>query len=571
MILVAGASRDFTGVAKSVKATEFWVGEQIADVEFTDLNGTTQRLSDLQSARAIVIAMHRHDCPLSQKYSPALKAVIEDFKAESVEFLIVNTDSFASTEVLKQASKHYQFGIPYLPDFESRMAKALNAQTTTEVFVLDRARTLRYRGPIDDQHGIGTSLPAPKQPLLRKALEAVLQDREVEEKAFESPGCLLGLQIDSEDLSQVTFHTRVSRILQTNCQTCHRPQGVAPFSLISYQDAVGHGSMIQWMVNSGAMPPWFAHPSVGVWKNDRRLTARDKRALFHWLKNNHPEGDPKEAPLTRVWPEGWNIGKPDLILTTDKAYSIPASGVLPYEYTTILHGLTEDKWVKAIEIRPTHPAVVHHVIALVKEQGENAPEEVTGFFGVYVPGQTFVIYPDSLGRKLTKSSKIFLQIHYTPNGTAVEDRPEIGIVYHKNPPQRELDAHSCYTYNFAIPPHDPNYEVKATRSFEKRTRIFSFLPHMHLRGKAFRVELEFPDGTIERVLEVPKYDFNWQLLYELRQPIDVPAGTKMNCTAWYDNSEGNPYNPDPDSEVKYGEQTSEEMMFGFFESTALEP
>ena len=381
----------------------------------------------------------------------------------------------------------------------------------------------------------------------------------------------------------VTFTKEVLPILQKRCQDCHRPGEAAPMSLLTYQDARPWAKAIRQAVLTKKMPPWFADPHYGKFANDRSLSQSEIDTIVSWIDAGAKEGNPKDAPAPREFVEGWNIGRPDLVLEMPNAFEIPATGTIEYQYVILPTNLTQDTWIQANEVRPSNRAVMHHVIAFIREPGSkwmadakpgvpfvpprgNRGGALASALGGYVPGQV-VVSPAGFPRRailLKAGSDIVLQLHYTTNGKAATDKTKVGIVFAKEPPAIRLVGGNAALLRLAIPPGDSNYQVQASSTLQYDCDLVSMMPHAHLRGKAFEYRILRPDGTTETVLKVPQYNFNWQLTYYLAQPIHLTKGTKIEVTAWYDNSANNPFNPDPAKEVHWGEQTWEEMMMGYF-------
>lgn len=545
-----------------LKPADYAVGRLVADLSFTDLDGKAGKLSDYRGYDALVIALNHLTCPIARKYAPTLNAIHKEYAARNVAFLIVNVDQHATVQELRDGIRELGFTARYLPDLHNEISAALFAKSTTEVFVLDKARTLIYRGPFDDQFGIGYSLPAPRKHLLKDALNAHLGGKQIPCPAWSAPGCLMDLDVPSNE-PPATYHNRISRIVQHHCQRCHRTGEIAPFPLMNYQDIQRVAPTIDYMVTKKLMPPWFANPAYGDWANDPTLAASDREVFLKWLKGDMPQGDPADAPLPIAWTPGWKIGEPDAVIELPAPIQIPETGVMPYQYVTVDNPFPEDKWVGALEIRPTAPTVVHHVLVFLKLPGQNELG-VDNYFAAMVPGNAATELPKGVGKKLPKDAKLIFQLHYTPVGVATQDRTKLGLKFLPTPPAHEMVATAVYTKKFLIPAGHPNYEVSAEHVFKERARLFSFMPHMHLRGKAFRYELIRPDGTSEVLLDVPQYNFNWQLSYERREPLDVEVGTRIKATGWFDNSDQNPSNPDPTVDVGFGEQTTDEMMIGYF-------
>jgi mono/diheme cytochrome c family protein len=360
-----------------------------------------------------------------------------------------------------------------------------------------------------------------------------------------------------KDASAVTFTKDVAPIFYRNCAQCHRPGEIAPMSLLTYKDARPWARSIREKVAARDMPPWHADPRYGEFSNDRRLSQRDVDTIVAWVDQGAKEGDAKDLPASPAFTEGWNIGKPDEVFYLPQEYEVPASGVVEYKYFTVPTNFKEDKWIQAAEIRPGNRAVVHHIIVFAQKAGEQ--RLLVG----YAPGEQPAVIPAGLARKIPAGSNLIFQVHYTPTGVAGKDRSYVGFIFTKEPPKNEIVTRPVLNARFVIPAGDPNYQVESTYTFNEDSHIQSLMPHMHLRGKDFQFKLTYPDGTSKIILSVPKYDFSWQSYYILKEPVAAPKGARLDCLAHFDNSEQNKYNPDPRKEVRWGDQTWEEMMIGW--------
>jgi mono/diheme cytochrome c family protein len=364
-----------------------------------------------------------------------------------------------------------------------------------------------------------------------------------------------------------TFAKNVAPILYKSCAECHRPSGIAPMSLIEYKEVRPWAKSIRERVVDRTMPPWFADPKHGEFANDPSLTQAEIDTIRAWVDAGSPNGDDKDLPPAPKFIEGWTIGTPDKVLTMREEASIPAEGVVPYRYYRIPTDFTEDKWIQAIEIKPGDRRVVHHVIAMYTSSaasGNGSGAARAGGLGGITPNKTGIVYPQGTARLLRKGSNIILQMHYTTIGEATKDRTSVGLIFAKEAPKRVLGGGQVMNLGFVIPPGAPNHEVKASKTFQEDTYLIAMMPHMHVRGKDFTYTVTYPDGRSEIILHVPKYDFDWQLTYELKKPLLLPKGTKLDCVAHFDNSTRNKFNPDPTSEVRWGDQTWEEMMIGWY-------
>lgn len=553
------------------------VGRMVPDIALTDIHGESFQLSDLKTCSAVVLAMTNTSCPLSKKYAPTLATLEKQFQSRNVAFVYVNATPSDKPDVIQEAIRLHGLLGHYVVDHDGELATLIGATHTTDAVVLDSRRTVVYRGAVDDQYGAGYAKDQPRETYLANALEEVLAEQRVRVSATSAPGCPLDLEPAGVKDSGVTYHNRISRIVQSHCLECHRDGGVAPFALSTYEEVAGQSGAIRRVINEGIMPPWFAAaPAPGQpspFANDCSLAEADKSALLQWLNGGKPEGNPADAPLPRSFHEGWQIGKPDYIVQLPQPISVKATGTMPYQNVTIESGLTETRYLKALEVRPTAREVVHHVLVFVlPPESANAVKDdehdeggTSGFFAAYAPGYDALVFNEGFGKTLPAGSRLKFQIHYTPNGVAASDQPMLGMIFLDEKPEKLVDVTGVVQPRFAIPPGDANYEVVATQAVPQDATILAFFPHMHLRGKAFRYDAVLPDGTLQTLLNVPRYDFNWQLSYRLAEPVTLPAGSTLKATAVFDNSADNPANPDPTKTVRWGQQTYDEMMIGYVE------
>lgn len=555
------------------------IGRLIPDVRVTNLNGKPQPVRSLMGPKGLVIALVSSSCPVSQKMAPALGRINADAMAKGFGFLYMSSVATDTNTELMQAGKSAGWHGTMARDPKGALLTTLDASSTTEVFVLDGARTVAYRGAVSDQYGPTWAKDTPTVNYLQDALTAIAAGETPKVPATTAPGCVLERAKRSmAPTTNSTYHNRISRIIQAHCVECHRSGGVAPFSLETYQDVIAHAGMIGTVVPAGQMPPWSAAPpkagAHSPWANDRRMPAADKKDLMAWLKGARPVGEATDAPLPRKFDPEWGIGKPDAVFGFDKPLPVKAEGVMPYQTVMVETQLPEDKWVQAIEVKPGARAVVHHVLVFVSEPGKGrlgaAAEEHGGFFGAYVPGTAAMVYPEGYAKKLPKGAILRFQMHYTPNGTATEDLTRIGFQWAKTPPQHEIKVAGISSLRLSIPPGAENHKEQGEIPVPMDVQVMAFMPHMHVRAKACRYELITPDGKRETLLDVPRYDFNWQLTYRLATPRTIPAGSKVEFAAWYDNSAKNPYNPDPTKTVHWGPQTFDEMLLGYVEYVADE-
>lgn len=392
---------------------------------------------------------------------------------------------------------------------------------------------------------------------------------------------LASLALALPAIAQPVFYRDILPILQSRCQQCHRPGEIAPMPFLTYVQTRPWAKAIREQVIARKMPPWFADPAYGHFSNDRSLAQSEIDTLAAWASAGAPAGDPKDAPPPRSWPQGWNIGTPDEIFEMPAPFSVPAKGSVDYQYLILPTHFTEDRWVQKVEVRSSSRSTVHHAVVYIREPGSTwlrsqkdrtmfSVPLATGFttsdlLMVYTPGNSYDEWPPGIAKRIKAGSDLVLQLHYTANGTATQDRTRIGIVFAKEPPKQAVLSLQMSNDRFVIPPGDPDYRVQVSGTLPNDALLIALFPHMHLRGKAFEYLITGPNGHIETLLKVSHYDFQWQLNYKLAQPRLLKAGTHLTWVGYFDNSPNNPLNPDPSAEVRYGQQSWEEMMIGFFD------
>jgi hypothetical protein len=375
-----------------------------------------------------------------------------------------------------------------------------------------------------------------------------------------------------------TFNKDVLPILQKNCQGCHRPGEAVPMSLLNYNEARPWAKAIKTAVVSRKMPPWFAESKYGHFANDRTLSAADVATLASWADSGAPEGDAKDKPAPLTFHEGWNIN-PDIVIEMPNEFKLPAKGTIDYQYILVKGNFSEDFWVREAEMRAGNSKVVHHMKAWVRppgshwmkdavpgvaytamELGKNDMSEGNDILGKYNPGlgaQSFDV--DGSAKFVPKGSDIVFEMHYTANGEATTDRSKLGLVIAKSDPTtRYFTSYGPSAYNLVIPPGDHNAEVVSEVTVGAEAKLVYVQPHMHLRGKDYEIRVIYPTGESETVFR-GKFDFDWQLGYDLAKPLLLPKGTRVLGISHFDNSPNNPFNPDPAKQVRWGFQNWDEM------------
>jgi peroxiredoxin len=535
------------------------------------IDGKAWSLDDCKDKKAVVVVFIGTQCPINNAYMATLVALDKEYRDKGVQFVAINSNEHDKLDAIQAHAKKYGLTFPVLRDEKGLVASRFGAERHPTAFILDSAHKIRYEGRIDDQFGIGYQRKEPTKRELVNALDEILAGKQVTTAKTAVEGCFITKAPKAAPAkAEVSYAKDISRIIQNRCQECHRPGQIGPMPLLTCDDASSWAQMIREVVSDERMPPWHADPKHGKFKNDRRLTSDEKTKLLAWIDAGCPEGNPKDAPPAKKYAEGWSIGQPDVVLSFKDAVKVPPRSVknkLKYQYVQIPTNYDEDKWIQAVEAKPGNYAVVHHIIVYVVQGGKrekNIGDGLgSGLLVPYAPGDLGAVFPLGSAKKLPKGATLVFQMHYTPVGTEELDRSSIGLIFAKEPPKEEVRTRAITQQIFAIPANAPNHKVVSRTTFEKDVVVYSMFPHMHLRGKSFQFDVITPDGKRETVLNVPHYDFGWQENYLFEKPMRLPAGTKVECFAHFDNSPKNRNNPDPDRVVLWGEQTWEEMMIGF--------
>lgn len=540
------------------------IGETIANLSFVDSRYLTRTLDEFGNKRAFVIVFTNLDCPIARRFLPKLKLLDEQFRARGVQFLSLNVGPNDSiVDVAAQAVKA-DLAFPFCKDFAGAAARVLGVTRTPEVAVLDDQRRLVYRGRIDGSIRFAGVSPQNVRSDLQQAIEDVLAGREVRVSETPVDGCLITFEKPEKSGARpVTYCEHVAPLLQQHCQQCHRPGTEAPFSLLTYTDAQAHAEMIGEVVLHQRMPPWFACEQPDI-VNRRSMDAEGRALIAAWVSAGAPEGNPADLPpAMRFETLDWRIGEPDLVINMASEQKIPAEGYIPYRYATLPYVFLRDTWVQKVEILPGNRDVVHHcnMAYVTLENGKPQEHFITGF----VPGGAAMIMDEGTAFKIPAGSVLVLQLHYVSLGEEATDRTSVGFVYPKGAVNKQLRHLHVKNLDFAIPPGASHHRVVAEKTLDSDATGVGLFTHMHLRGKDMTFLAHYPDGSQETLLMVPNYSFDWQLAYRwAKDKKKFPQGTRIECIAHYDNSEFNPFNPDPEATVRDGPQTYHEMMYGFF-------
>jgi len=600
-----------TGLA-SAKDLDSSIGQKIDSFTLSDFYGKEHSLADYKNKQAIVVYFMGVECPLAKLYAPRMERIAKELAEQGVAVLGVNSNRQDSITEISGFAQRHKVTFPILKDAGNKLADQFGAQRTPQVFVLDKDRMIRYQGRVDGTYtfgsGVGYSSPTEKRADLVEAVNELLAGKDVSVPATEAKGCIIGRVREVNTASDVTYSNQMARLFNDRCVKCHREDQIAPFAMTNYEEVAGWGEMIAEVIREQRMPPWHANPKHGDFSNEVRLTQDEKEMVYAWVEAGCPEGDPADLPEPPTFAGGWTIPQePDMVLyIADEPVDVMAEGVEPYRYYQVDPGFTEDTWVKMAECMPGNPGVVHHIIASIGPPKTSAEQRRElrrarrrareaaatdnnkdksgsdddgdrrrrgdrdlgglGFLAGFAPGSPPLVLDGGYAKKIPAGSTIIFQMHYTPNGSPQTDRSAIGLTFMDEKDVTHVLATTSVGENdFVIPAGEPNHKVTGRRTLSRDTTMVSMFPHTHVRGKAFRYEAFYPDGTKEVLLDVPFYDFNWQNYYIFREPKVLPKGTELVTTAWYDNSEDNLHNPDPTVDVTWGDQTWEEMMIGFYD------
>jgi len=544
------------------------LGRKAENFTLNDFYGKSHSLADFKDKKVVVLAFLGTECPLARQYGERLAELNHKCADKGVQFLGVNANRQDAITEIASYARIYHVEFPILKDLNNKLADQLGASRTPEIFVLDQDRAVCYHGRIDNQYGTGYAKKTASEPYLKTAIEELLAGKPVAQAETGVVGCFIGRVRAADATAKVTYSNQVSRILNKRCVSCHREGEVAPFAMTSYAEVSGWADAIAEVVQQRRMPPWLADPKYGHFANDRSMPEDEKQVLYQWASAGAPEGDPKELPVPPKFVDGWALPKnPDAVFYNMKGeFAVPATGVVEYKYFAVDPGFKEDKWIKAIEARPGDRGVVHHIIVFSQPKGTR-DEGRRQFLVGYAPGAVPMVLPRGFAKMVPAGSELLFQMHFTPNGKPGKDRSRVAIVF-ADPKEVTHLVRTVEAINtgFEIPAGADNYKVEATSfAFPFDAELIQLFPHMHFRGKQFDYEARYPDGKREMLLDVPNYQFAWQLTYELASFKHLPKGTVIHCTAHFDNSENNPNNPDPKSIVRWGDQTWEEMMIGFYD------
>lgn len=529
---------------------------QVANFALLDQHGVRHELFREGDASAVVLVFtdSQH---LAETWA-AVRPLQTQFQAQGIRFWLVNpTESRAELESAAQGVE-----IPVLQDPAQIVSRTYGAGAVQETVAISQSDlTVFYRGALTDRCELPTG--AIDQPYLHQALTQFLSATPIVVQEAKPRGSSLPLP----PVSVANYATEIAPVLQAKCVTCHREGDIGSFALTDHAAVADRTSSIRRQVLSGKMPPWHADPSHGQFANDASLTPAETRRLIDWLNAGAPRGDGPDPLAVNPPPpaDPWPLGKPDLVLSI-ATQSLPATGEIPYRYLIVNSPLKTNVWLRGATVRPGNREVVHHCLVFTARTVSDFLQVqggLGGFFAGYVPGTEAVEFPAGTGKQMKSGSYLVFQMHYTPNGRATTDKTEIGLYFASAPPTRELLTTAAYETQFEIPAGSRDHQVVAETVITRNSLLYEMSPHMHYRGARMRFEAIYPNGTEETLLSVPGYDFAWQTLFRLKEPKSLPAGTRVRIIGGFDNSPWNPWNPNPQVSVAFGEQTDDEMLIGY--------
>jgi len=557
----------------------------LVNVTRQDHLGNVHQVS-INSRKAVrVFVFMSGECPISRTYFPVLNDLYREWgkNEKDVQLLGVWADVTQTPQDVAKIVKEFSLEFPILLDRDASLGKALQPTTVPEVYVLDKHGEVSYRGRIDDRFlQLGSRKPEASEATLKEAVAKVAASLPVPQPYAKPVGCYYELPpTASLEQATLTFNRDIAPILNANCVVCHREGEVGPFTLTSYMDAAKRARQIARVVDSKLMPPWKASQVHGEFEGQRTLSDREIETLKAWAKSDRAEGDPADLPPAPTFASDWILGEPDLVLEMQEDFDVPAGGADIFRNFVIPYDIPEDKLVATVEFKPGDPSVVHHSILYLDNSGKARSKDKaspgpgystfggpgfvpSGSIGGWSPGKTPRPLPDGLGRKMHKGADLVMQIHYHPSGKATKDRSKVGI-YFVDKPKNEAFAIWTSSFDLDIPAGEKNYKATASYKLPAEVTLLSCIPHMHLLGQQMKATAHLPDGTSQVLIDVPNWDFNWQDEYMLADPMRLPAGTRIEVFASYDNSAGNPTNPStPPQRVTFGEETTDEMLYCFF-------
>lgn len=531
-----------------------------------DHTGVSHELYDHSDAKAIVLMIQGNGCQIVRSNLPELKRLRDNYVDQEVVFFMMNSNLQDTRTAIREETREWNIDIPILHDRAQIIGRSLTVRRTGEVLVIDpRTWNVVYRGPLSDRVSYERQKKHAQNHYVKDVLDVLLAGGDSEVSRVNSPGCIINFE--TRDNATVSYAEVIAPILKSHCLDCHVEGGIAPWAMSSYSMVRGFAPMMREVLRTQRMPPWHADPEVGHWRDDKSLSIHELRLLIAWIESGTPRGSGDDPLVSSPEPKSqdiWPLGEPDLIVELP-AFDIPASGIVDYRFPNVMSPLERDVWVIAATIVPGDPQAVHHMLAgssLIAPKDDQIKNIFDNFILTYTPGNESGFMPEGTGVYVPQGSVFQFQVHYTPYGKKSVDRSRIGLYFADEPPENFYREFVIVNPDLQVPAFKADHEEHAYFNFWADATIYALFPHAHYRGVSSRFELIYPDGREEVLLSVPNFDFNWQRSYTLENPKQVPAGTKIVHRTIYDNSTKNRGNPDPSSDVFWGLQSEQEMLYG---------
>lgn len=564
---------------------------ELGEMKMLDVHGQAHALGHHDGRPGTVFVFLSTECPISRQYVPELNRLAETARSSKLAFYGVLADRSVTQSAARKFADEFHIAFPVLFDGSQELAELLRPQYVPEARLIDAAGAVRYRGRIDDLYAdVDKRRNAPSRRDLAEAMTALATGRAIAVPRTEPVGCPFEAKSDAAK-SPVTYTRDIAPILFAHCVECHRPGEVAPFSLLTYQDAAKRAQGLVRATERRLMPPWKADIHYGQFLDERRLTERQIALVKTWAAGGAPQGDAADLPPAPKFAAGWRLGTPDVVAQVPVKYTVPADGPDVFQHFVIPIKLAKDETIVGFEFRPTNPAVVHHAVLFLDTSGGSrardaqTPEpgwktsgsidaSITGVLGVWTPGMTPRFYPNDVGVTLDKGADLVVQLHLHPSGKVETDQSKIALFFAKKPVKNVMSRSPLLLGSLAIeiPPGTNEYKVASSVTVPVDVSLTSVFPHMHLIGRSMKVTATLPDKTVRPLIWIKDWSFYWQDSYVYREPVHLPKGTRVDIEAVYDNSSTNPFNPSsPPKRVLFGNGTTDEMCFAIFQTVAEEP
>ncbi len=548
---------------------------RINDYALYDAQGGFHRFSYYNNSKAIVLFVQGNGCPMVRNALTDFKEIVDTYTPKGFTFFMLNANPQDSREEILKESTDYQFPVPVLDDSAQLLADMLDIKVTTEAIVLHpTTREILYRGPLNNRLEYETQREEATVHSLQKALDAIANGHTPHSDQNAVKGCKVTRLKFQSPVDTITYTKDIAPMLKDHCVMCHREGGIGPWQMTDYETIKGWSAMIKQVLLTKRMPPWKADPHIGDFQNDFSLADSSTRKLVSWIDDGMMYGNGPDPLQNFQFPEKeWTLGTPDTIIKLKKE-QIPENGVIPYRYQRIALAMSSDKWIKGIQIKPGNPKVMHHILVTNQTQKGQSPivnrptyKWIDDFIALGGGQDRGFYFPEESGVLLPKDSELIAQIHYTPTGKPETDETLIGLYFHDSIPKKEFKSLATANNTFTIPPFGKDIHVVGKDTLTKTIKLHYMVPHMHYRGKSIQISYTPPNGKEETIVSVADYNFNWQRLYMLKEPMTIPKGSIITVEGVFDNTFQNPFNPDPSKELHYGFQSFDEMLIGFFNYT----